>query len=91
MSSSSSSSSSPLPGSSRPSVEMTRRSFEAETGVGAGRQGFEPPMDGAEEVDQEREIDSIARPTADVLADMEAFQREIDELRERYGKGGGSG
>jgi hypothetical protein len=75
---------------------MSRRSFEAEIGVGAGaaldrRQGFEPPMDGTEEVDQERDIDSIARPTADVLADMEAFQREIDELRERYGRGGGSG
>lgn len=57
---------------------------------------FEVETGGTEEVDrealkQEREIDSVAKPTTDVLADMEAFQREIDELRERYDKGGGLG
>jgi hypothetical protein len=62
---------------------MARRSIEVETGE-------------TEEVDrevsrQEQEIDSVAKPAADVLADMEAFQREIDELRERYGRGGGLG
>ena len=86
-SSSPSTSPSPPPGSSRPSAEISRRDFEAETAVGAGA----APTDGTEEVHQERENDGMARPAADVLADMEAFQREIDELREKYGRGGGSG
>ncbi len=54
---------------------MTRRSFEVEEADG-------------ETSRQKQEIDSVAKPTVDVLADMEAFQREIDELRERYGRDG---
>ena len=66
---------------------MTRRSFEEETDVGAGA-GAAPPTDGTEKVDrEEREIDGVARPATDVLADMEAFQREIDALREKYSCG----
>lgn len=66
------------PGSSRPSVEMTRRSFEAEE------------VDG-EALREGQEIGSLNKPANDVLADMEAFQREIDELREKFGKDGGLG
>jgi len=87
------------PGSSRPSGEMTRGSFDVERMASAGGPQerwpiFEEPSEGTENVGgedsrREREIDGLTRPAADVLADMEAFQREVDELRERYGKGGG--
>jgi hypothetical protein len=85
------------PESNRPSVEMTRGSFEAERTVGTGdtvpdrRPVLEQSTPRAEEVDlevsrREQEIDFIAKPAADVLADMEAFQKEIDALREKYGR-----
>jgi hypothetical protein len=71
---------------------MTRRSFEAETGLVSGAALGRRMTDGTDEADREgsrleQEIDVVAKPAVDVLADMEAFQREIDELRERYGKG----
>lgn len=39
-----------------------------------------------EEMKQAAQDEGLER---DVLADMEAFQREIDELRERYSRGEG--
>jgi hypothetical protein len=50
----------------------------------------EHPLYSPQEVDEPKSLEATTLSTtntADILDDMEKFQREIDELRERYQKG----
>jgi len=49
---------------------------------------FEEEADGTDVAGAE-DGDALRAPPSDVLADMEAFRREVDELRERFSRGEG--
>ena len=54
--------------------------------------GYGPMLEEREALGRDGEGEKgegLAAPRADVLADMEAFRREVDELRERYRQGRG--